>query len=101
MKDKNSECPCEAGGEFAAGLELSIHELSMDVQVLSETVKKAFPAGDIEGHRRYHEVMIADLESRKKLTQAILEKTISGLVWSIIVGLSLAVWHELSGILKK
>lgn len=95
------ECPCEAGGKFASQLENSIHELSGDVKMLSDTVTKAFPAGDIEGHRRYHEVMIADLESRKKLTQAIIEKTVSGLIWSAVVGIGIAVWYELGNLLRK
>lgn len=101
MTDKNKDCPCESGGAFASQLEASIHELSQDVKVLSDTVKKAFPAGDIEGHRRYHEVMISDLESRKKLTQAILEKTLSGLVWAAVVGIGMLVWHELTGVFRK
>lgn len=92
---ENRNCPCETGGAFAAQLEASIHELSGDVKMLSETVTKAFPAGDIDGHRRYHEVMIEEIESRKRLTQAILEKTISGLLWSLVVGIGIAIWHEL------
>ena len=100
-KNEKSNCPCESGGAFASQLEKSINELSEDVKMLSETVTKAFPAGDIEGHRRYHEVMIEDIESRKRLTQAIIEKTISGLVWAAVVGIGIAVWHELESLLKR
>lgn len=98
---ENKNCPCESGGAFAAQLEASIHQLSGDVKMLSETVTRAFPAGDIDGHRRYHEVMILDIESRKKLTQAIIEKTISGLIWSLVVGLGISIWHELLRVLGK
>lgn len=52
----------------------------------------AFPGGDHVGHCRYHTLMIEDIDARKRLRQAILEKTISGLVWSGIVGLGAAVW---------
>jgi len=101
MIGNKKDCPCEAGGAFAENLRGAIHELSEDVKVMSETITKAFPAGDIDGHRRYHEVMIADIESRKKLTQAIIEKTISGLIWSLVVGLGYSIWHELLRILGK
>lgn len=60
-----------------------------------DTVAKGFPGGDAEGHRRYHELLIEELEERRKLRRAIQEKTISGLVWAAIVGLGMAVWHEL------
>jgi len=66
-----------------------------------DTLSKAFPAGDIEGHKRYHQTMIDMLDERRKLRMAIQEKTISGLIWAGIVGISLAVWHEVSRILGK
>lgn len=62
---------------------------------------RAFPANDLEGHRRAHEAMIEDVRSRKALTQAIKEKTISGLVWSAMVALGFACWHEVLYILGK
>lgn len=45
----------------------------------------AFPAGDTDGHRRYHQTMMDMLEERRRLRVAIQEKTISGLVWACIV----------------
>ena len=101
QKFNEDKCPCESCGAFAAQLEASIHQLSGDVKMLYETVTRAFPSGDIDGHRRYHEVMISDIESRKKLTQAIIEKTISGLIWSLVVGLGISIWHELLRALGK
>lgn len=55
----------------------------------------AFPSGDFEGHRRYHETMIELLAEKRRLRHAVQEKTISGLVWAIIVAVGLACWHEL------
>lgn len=66
-----------------------------------DTMRTAFPAGDIEGHKRYHQTMIDMLDERRKLRMAIQEKTVSGLIWAGIVGTSLAVWHELSRALGK
>lgn len=47
--------------------------------------KAAFPAGDNVGHCRYHEAQIELLHERRRLRQAILEKSIAGLVWALIV----------------
>ena len=46
------------------------------------SVVKGFPSGDIDGHRRYHEVMIENLAEKRRLRIAIQEKTVSGLVWA-------------------
>lgn len=53
----------------------------------------AFPAGDTEGHRRYHQTMIEMLEERRRLRVAIQEKTVSGMVWVLILFLGLAIWE--------
>lgn len=54
----------------------------------------AFPAGDPESHRRYHDALIEDLAERRKLRQAVQEKTISGLVWSGIVALGTLLYRH-------
>ena len=61
----------------------------------------AFPADDIEGHRRYHELIIEEIEERRKLRRAIQEKTISGLIWAGLVGIAMAVWNELGRVLGR
>lgn len=55
--------------------------------------RKAFPDGDIEGHRHYHDTMIEILNERRRLRIAIQEKTISGLIWSGVIILVSALWH--------
>lgn len=74
-------------------------DLKADLNGIRDDIAKAYPAGDADGHRRYHEMMIEDLEAKKKLTQAIKEKTISGLIWAGIIALSMAAWHELQRVL--
>jgi len=54
---------------------------------------EAFPAGDHIGHCRYHALMIEDIDARKKLRRAVLEKSIAGLVWAAMVALGIAVWQ--------
>ena len=57
-------------------------------------VEAAFPAGDPEGHRRYHETQIELLEEKRRLRIAIQEKTISALLWSGIVGTIMWLWNN-------
>lgn len=59
-----------------------------------------FPSTDPESHRRYHETQISILEEKRKLRIAIQEKTISGLVWSTIVFLGIAIWNAIKHNIK-
>ncbi len=72
-----------------------IEKIQEDHNELSKKFSKSFPAGDHEGHCRYHDAIIERTAEIKKLRMAIQEKTISALVWSAILGIGLAVWHEL------
>lgn len=64
-------------------------------------ILKAFPGGDIEGHSRYHETVIEILREKRRLRVAIQEKTISGLVWSIIVGFAILLWQGILTLLNE
>lgn len=71
------------------------HGIHQRVETLERKVDGlvlAFPGGDVEGHRRYHEMLIEGLEEKRKLRRAIQEKTISGLLWSVIVFMGVALW---------
>lgn len=61
----------------------------------------AFPNYDVEGHRRYHQIMIEKIEETRRLRVAILEKTISGLVWAGLVFVGLAAWHYIKSNLER
>jgi len=58
-------------------------------------LKNAFPSTDIEGHRRYHQLIIDNTEAKRALATAIKEKTISGLIWGFIVWLASEAWTHL------
>lgn len=60
---------------------------------LEKRFAEAFPGGDHVGHCRYHTLMIEDIDARKKLRQAVMEKTISGLAWAVMVAAGLALWQ--------
>lgn len=60
------------------------------IMEIRENIKKltmAFPGGDIEGHRRYHEAQIEKIAEIRRLRIAIQEKTISALVWAGVLWL--------------
>lgn len=61
---------------------------------------EAFPGGDYLGHCRYHALMIERNEELRRLRAAILEKTIAGLVWAVIVGAGIAAWHYIVSLIK-
>lgn len=53
----------------------------------------AFPGGDPSEHRRYHDEVITFIHERRELFRSIREKTLTGLVWFILIGLGTAVWQ--------
>lgn len=81
-------------------LERSRDENDRWKQDMERRFAEAFPGGDHVGHCRYHTLMIEDIEARKRLRQAILEKTLSGLIWSGVVGLAAAAWFYLKAQIK-
>lgn len=75
--------------------------ISKQTADLAQRFADAFPGGDHVGHCRYHELMIDDIDGRKKLRDAVMEKTVAGLVWAIIVGIAIACWHYLNSLWGK
>jgi hypothetical protein len=67
---------------------------------LERRFAEAFPGGDHVGHCRYHQLMIEGIDAKKRLREAIMQKTIAGLVWGAMIGLGLAVWQYLKSLLK-
>lgn len=66
----------------------------LDAEKMIQKLYTAFPAGDVEGHRRYHDREIRRFDQRERLIAAIQEKTISGFIWSGIVGLGFILWKS-------
>lgn len=66
-----------------------------------DVIAAAFPAGDFEGHKRYHQSLIDILEERRALYRSLKEKTIIGVIWAGAVWLGLAAWHEVVNLLSK
>jgi hemerythrin len=62
---------------------------------MKEHINLAFAGGDPAGHRRAHELIISNIEEKRRLRVAIQEKTISGLIWAAVLWLALAVWSQI------
>lgn len=61
---------------------------------VTKLIKSGYPGGDLEGHRLAHEVFIREAERRAKFRDAVIEKTLTALVWFALSGVALAVWNE-------
>lgn len=58
-----------------------------------EILTAAFPDSDLRGHREYHDALIASAQQRVKLRQAVIEKSLTALIWAGLVWISIAVWN--------
>ena len=59
-----------------------------------ERIEMTVPAGDYDGHRRYHEAVIAKMEARSKMWQDVASSVAKWGVIGILTWLSWAIWHE-------
>jgi hypothetical protein len=57
-----------------------------------DDLHKAFPGGDWEGHRRYHEAMIERIEARSKLYQDLRTELAKKGLWAVVIGIGTAIW---------
>jgi len=82
------------------GVEMDMNDRVDTLEQRVDTLFRAFPSGDVEGHRRAHDLMIEQLNERRRLRQAIQEKTISGLIWASVLGLGTMVWQAIKSALR-
>ncbi|MNL24420.1 hypothetical protein D3C87_1458530 [compost metagenome] len=58
-----------------------------EMLALSAAVKTAFPGGDFDGHRRYHELLISREEQRQQIRREVITHLLKGSTWAALVGL--------------
>ncbi|SAL19794.1 hypothetical protein AWB68_00686 [Caballeronia choica] len=58
-----------------------------------DDLHKAFPGGDWDGHRRYHEAVIQKIAARGRPYQDLQAELAKKGLWAFIVGLAAAVWY--------
>ena len=78
-----------------------IAKLEERIEDLEEGMKRIVPNQDYEGHSMYHQMLIDKERRRAKLVDSIVEKTLSGLIWSAVLAVGLAVWSYIKLELKK
>lgn len=52
----------------------------------------AFPDGDADGHRRFHEAMISKAEARARLYEKLVEELVKKGLWALLLMVCVAVW---------
>lgn len=60
---------------------------------IKRLLASAFPGGDPDEHRRYHDDVMAFIQERRALWRAVREKTLTALIWAALVGGGMAVWQ--------
>lgn len=68
---------------------------------LEKMLRSAFPDGDLDGHRRAHQTVMAAAADREARWKAVWEKTISGSIWAGIVLLAAALWEYIKDQVKR
>lgn len=58
-----------------------------------DDLHKAFPGGDWDGHRRYHETLIARAEARTKFYDDLRAELAKKGMWALIALLGIALWQ--------
>lgn len=71
-----------------------------EMLALSAAVKTAFPDGDFDGHRRYHELLIAREEQRQQIRREVLTHLLKGSTWAALVGLLWMVLRHAKDLIK-
>ena len=61
--------------------------LRKEMLALSAAVKTAFPEGDFDGHRRYHELLISREEQRQQIRREVITHLLKGSTWAMLLGL--------------
>lgn len=69
--------------------------LNARFDALETLLKSAFPDGDPLRHKAYHDEVMEFMKERRELWKAIREKTLSGLLWSMMLTGGAAFWHYL------
>jgi hypothetical protein len=57
-----------------------------------DDLHKAFPGGDWEGHRRYHEAIIRKMEDRAQFYKDLRNELAKKGLWALLVMLGIALW---------
>lgn len=80
---------------------LTIHDELAENTRKTNQILQAFPAGDIDGHRRYHESVIEWRELRNKMVREALIKVAQAGSVAAFGWLALAIWQSFKLTVKQ
>lgn len=75
-----------------------------DIKEVKDQLRRVlagFPDGDPEGHCRYHEEVMSELEERKKLWREIRAHILKGGAWAVVGGVLWGAWKLFEFYLEK
>ncbi|CAB3653368.1 hypothetical protein LMG26685_02871 [Achromobacter mucicolens] len=75
--------------------------LQKEMLALSAAVKTAFPGGDFDGHRRYHELLISREEQRQQIRREVITHLIKVSTWGALTGLAYMLLRQLKDFLQS
>ena len=78
-----------------------VSRLEERVEDLEDSMKRIVPNQDYDGHSIYHSLLIEKERRRAALMDSIIEKSLSGIIWAVVVAMSFAVWNYIKMEIKK
>lgn len=58
-----------------------------------DELRKAFPDGDPDGHRRYHEAIIKSIEDKGAFYRTLRDELAKKGLWALVIVMGLALWQ--------
>lgn len=78
--------------------------IKQEEKQISDTINKlahaAFPDGNMAGHKSAHESFIGDAADKRALFKSVREKTVTGIVYSTLIFVGLAIWEAIKRSIK-
>lgn len=78
-----------------------LERMGKELLAVSAVVKTAFPEGDFDGHRRYHEILIQKEERRQEFRQGLMLHIAKTSTWACIVGLFVFLAPVVRNVIKE
>ena len=70
-------------------------DFKREVREKLDELRSAFPDEDPEGHRRFHDALIAESEARKAFWSDLRARLLEKGIWAVVVFLATAAWFYL------
>lgn len=68
---------------------------------LQKMITDAFPGGDLRRHHDYHEREENDARRWEKLKAGIVENTLKGGAWALLVFIAMSIWEHVKALVAK